>query len=398
MARNWLNFITATKHHHGMHTSFKYHLVNLQHVSINTNHHKGTTTDQGMVPPRPTSDDTQWQQNKVCKYNMHKIYCMYIPLAIPLHLYVSAWWWSVYILHFGSHHFTHISLHDDNLYIPLALTIPLHLYMTVMMIHIYPSPWELSLDPYKSLWWTVYTLCLGSTTSPAWICMMMMMMMMICIYPWPWRYHFTCTWLHDDDLYISFAFSYHFTRTSLHDDNLYIPLALTIPPHLYMTLWWWSVYTLRLGSYHLIHISLCDDDLYIPFALAIRLDLYIPFTLAICLTRTCLCDDLYIPSALAIHFDLYVSPWWWSVYNLCLGNTSWPVRTLRLGSCHFIHVSLRDDDLYIPFALAICLDPYVSPWWWSVYTLCLGNTSWPARLRDDDLHWSKGLAYVLNYI
>jgi hypothetical protein len=250
---------------------------------------------------------------------MHKIYCTYISLvlAIPLHLYVSAWWWSVCTLGLGSHHFTctwihdddlytpftqavstftHTSLHNDNLYISLALMTPLHLYMNL---------W----------WWSVYTLRLGS-------------------------YHWIHTSLHDDDdlylplalmiplhlymtlwwwsVYILHLYSYNFTRTSLHDNNLYTPLALTTPPHLYMTPWWWSIYTLHLGSYHLIHISLRDDDLYIPFALA-------------------------------IHLDPYVSLGWWSVYTLGLG-----------------HTCLWDDYLYIP--LAVCLDPYVSPWWWSAVT------------------------------
>ena len=54
-----------------------------------------------------------------------------------------------------------------------------------------------------------------------------------------------------------------------------------------------------------------------------------------------------MPFASAIPLRLYMNPWWWSVYTLGLSNTSWL---------------------------------YMSPSWWSVYTLGLSNTSWPVHV------------------
>ena len=144
MAHDWLNFIRATKCHHGMHTCIKYHLINLQHVSFNTSHHKQTITDQNWYHP-------------------------------------------------GLHQMTHSNSKIKNIHI----------------------------------------MCIKFTAH---------------IYPLPQQYHFTCTWIHHDDLYIPLAFAIHLDHKCLHDDDLYIPLALAIRPDPYLSPWWWSVYTLGLGN------------------------------------------------------------------------------------------------------------------------------------------------------
>ena len=179
-------------------------------------------------------------------------------------------------------------------------------------------------------------------------------------------------------------------------------------------------------QYFMTVCVLHDNDLHITLALAIRHDcmclhddLYRTWALAICLNCMCLHDDLYTPCALTIHHDRMCPPWW-SVYNLGLGSTSWPhispwwsAYTLGLGNtsdCMHLHndpyihlasaihqivcisITIRiypspqqyimtvclHDDLYIPLAVAIRLD-----------RMCL---------CDNDLHWSKGVAYVLIYI
>jgi len=195
---------------------------------------------------------------------------------------------------------------------PFASAIPLRLYMNPWWWSVYTLGLSNTSWLYMSpSWWSVYTLGLSNTSWPLHVSKMM-----ICIYPWPWQCVLT--------IHVSM-------------------MMICIYP-------WPRQYILTLC------VSMMMICTY-PLALAKRLDrmclhedLYILLDLAICSDRMCLdctClhhDDLYIPLALAIHLDLYMSPRWWFVYTLGLGNASWP---------------------------------YMSPWWWFVYTLGLGNTSWP---------------------
>ena len=101
---------------------------------------------------------------------------------------------------------------------------------------------------------------------------------------------------------------------------------------------------------YIMTVCVLHDDLYTTLALAVHHD------------RTYLHDDLHIPLASAIH------------QIVCISIT---IRIYPSPQQYIMTVCLH-DDLYIPLAVAIRLD-----------RMCL---------CDNDLHWSKGVAYVLIYI